>query len=1352
MSYPRSNQPRPNGGSGGYGQDQSNSYNQYPPNSAPQGYGNAYPGSRSGVGGHRPPQQQYQGGGPPPPGSFPGPPQGGKIINGQGSPGQRYNAPVPPMDPVRKRKFETDKLIQDCFAKYIVDVQGRKVPEVSYQTHVNIKEFSSFPSYPPPEGTPPQQVGSIKDRVLVVCAKNSGRVMLQKGKFNEVKDAYQIGRTWDMDELRSIQRVGSNGIILTLNKDYYWRVEEGLERIWKFVRYLATSYGKFMGRYPELVGFSQQELKLADLTRAGSVGGSIGGGSGSGVGVGDIVLNELAPNPQILKSKSIKRKHLPNPVLPPQPESPMYEHYKDMDFTANGKLPMKPMMAMSVDRPGSSTAIDQQPVAEPQIQKDVGRSGKDIGSGSIKSTASKRHSHPYQTMSPRMSLDESRDGDLEVETTQDSSSFVFAASRNSADSEKSLQFSKEKASSIKGHKYQMSDDLYKDASSEFPPVSRYEFKQPSKRISLPKGIASPDFGIEEVEDDDEDEEEERAHVDEDDHFSDDQEQPLVLGRGSGSVSSVHRKERGLGFVGGISESSPEIIEESTHLDHEEHDTVSSSIQEIESFMESQLGNKGVKAGTASVRSFSSNNSDVQEVNSRGVPIGHESEVASSVNESDLGLGINKDGNIEKDPELEELLEEVNWNITEDSDALIKKLTKELNRVKYKNVEEVIALDFSNNTVSSDLTTSLKEIENLGHIFKKMEIDFQFLAPEVHSIETNSKGLQVKSVNKKLLYNDLRGILSNVSMDGSDLSTIEMFTSFDRLNKLDSLEEKLLGLYDALGAMRSEPGEDNDNFSSMKALKQYRANYEHVTSSFVKHFKDYLKEELKNISTLLSRDLERLSTHMLLRELNNLLIYAGFMFFVKDVSTSDFNELGEYFNMVLSDLFDKLLTQKLMYIKHTSLPSGNDFDSIQLKKRSLRMSTKTKFRLKGSDSPDTSHTSSNYAEQTTIEVQDSKAIIEVISFSKELVSIVQYFVGSMFHYDTNIIDFSEYIKHYPFSDRRRTLDTPNFNSTISYSNDIISNLTAIFGGYINMFMKKISPTETHIPLLLCYLENMLIENKTKNQEFLDFNFLKRALEKFKASWSKSIKSKVNAFNQSNIVAKCGILPSVKNFSQLLFVTESSLDSNVDLSQTSVRETLDDSYLQLTDAAIHLFLRDDPLLKNSEFDEKERHHRNVSILQNIFYLSEQISVFSSVGINKSKSSLASVFKKVENAYFRKLLQKNIGKLVEFVENYEALSNMGGQKKYNKKVVKSLLSNYTHKDIQLKATEIYRKLEKHFITGGDMFEKDLLQRLWKDMEIQFSDYFARLDKIIRANFEREIEYNVNQQEIRSIFSLIG
>lgn len=1165
-------------------------------------------------------------------------------------------------DSLNDRTMIAQKIKDDCYSKFIKD-NGQNVREITYLTHLVIQEYSQFSSSPPPNNLPPNQMGSVKERILVICTKFSGRVLLQKGKFNDQKGVYQIGRTWDLDELRAISRAGMDGFILSLNKDYFWRSNEGSERINRFTRHLTKTYGSFTGKYPLLNGFSLQEYELPEMPVKKSF---------SNTNASQEILNPQ-PDAQLLKSKSIKRKNLPNPILPVEPQmrktsqssftftpnpvpappvnttnpstpSKPNDLYKDMDFTSNGKLPMKPMKVL--DRSPNMSQISQ------STFDDI--SSKDAFESSTPPPVTPT-SHPYR----------------QTEEINDSQSFIFDEPAPVPQPPQPNQTRK------------VSDRLEENAA-----LSRHL----EKRLSKPNS----DFGIEEASDSDEDKKTINESIDE------------------------------------VSELSNVQVKKSPTRQRINFDAIDSSIAEIEDFMDSQLNfDKGdedneviVIESEESDRSFSMTESEITSEN-------------TEINETeDLNIQKNE---VEKDAEIEELLEEIQWGVFDSSDELVKKMNNELNKIKYNNVKELINLDFSGNSMKNDLTTSLGEVENLNHIFKRMEIDLKNLTGEINSIENNSQGLQVKSINKKSLFNDLKSILDKISLNANDLSLIENFKEFENINKVEILEVQVAKLFNALETI------DNDGLNrlnEMNSLKQFRLNYQQVSNKFIKHFMSFIKQQFSSIIHKLS-DSDRINSKTIINELNKLIVYSSFTYFIKEISGNDFNELKFFVNDVLSEFMEKFLQRRIKNIKYTT-PTISNVNTEGLKKsRTLRL---RKDKLIGKLGFDDSRERSEKSEKlestddskltfvTSNTIEDIKVIIELVSETKELSVILTNFLGDFFHYDSG--DFHDYLNNKPIEKRFLNEETNH------YSNEIISNLNTVFGNYINLFIKKIVPVEYNIPLILDYLEKLTTLN---NQEFFVMNFLKKLMEKFKNLWSKFIKNLIDAINKSVIHGKSGILPSIKNINQLFHLLESVLDKN-HLENESVNSLLNKSYKDIIDSCINLFTRDDPLLKNNEFDEKERNYRNISILQNIFSISEQLSIYNNPRTSRFKSQIEVVFRQVQEVYFGRLLSQNLGKLVDMISTYETLSETVRAKKYSKKVIRTSLSNYSVKDLNPRVVQIRKKLEKHFLSGSSMFERDLLDRLWYDMEKQFVKIFSDLDKILDTH--HDIDYHVSKQEIHSIF----
>lgn len=1244
------------------------------------------------------------------------------------------------MNRMESTKTVANKIREDCYNKIISD-NGHQVRETSFIQHVQIKEYSQFSANPPPANLPIQQLGSVKDRILVLCSRYSGRVLLQKGKFNAQKNQYQIGRTWDLDELKAITRAGPDGFILSLNKEYYWKSNDGYEKLERFIKNLTKTYSNFMGKYPVLNGWSIADLGLPEVPIKKSFGNSNS-------------QEVLTPQPdaQLLKSKSLKRKNLPNPVLPVLPVQPTQplrqgsqssdrkfltlsatqqanELYKDMDFTSNGQLPMKPMKVL-----GRSAEMSQTSLPESAIT---------ILSNEDSAETPSMGSHPYRKNNASTKSD--------AEITNDSQSFIF----NVADEQPlpvSLPKQRNSAANTRKESRNFSEPLEATAALHL---------QLEEKLSRPPAIGnrlSNDFGIEEVDDTDNEKQHSFEIIDDD---TDD--------------------------IREVSQSTKEI------------GAIDSSIQEIEEFMDLQLNfssrNKSI-SGTSKPKPI--NDAEVIVVDSLDADVLDDRSFMTTENDGlgatredldiETELNITKKTQVlqqEKDAEIEELLEELQWDVEDDGDTLVKKLTGELNKLKFNNVKELISLDFSGDSMKDDLTSSLNEVENVNYIFKRMEIDLKNLNGDINTIENNSQGLQVKSVNKKILYNDLKSILDKVSVSARDLVSIENFNEFEMVNKLSALEAQVLNLYNALETIRQDENSfnesDSNHFNAMSTLKQYLTNYEAVAQKFVNNFISFFHKQFTNTIKQLE-SLDRVYPKSLMMELNSLTIFSSFTFFLKEVSHSEFNNLKNFISSTLSEFLEKLLNSRIRSIKYADsavtpkIPDvpkfENNSDQMSLKKsRTLRLSVR-KDKLIGklglgddsnSSSPKNSTPSSPNPNMLNNDkmisslsyngIEDTKTIVDLINDAKDMSVILSHFLGQVLHYENDVYDLNDFIRLNPFEKRMEMLDQTSIDvGTNNYSSELVTSLTSVFGNYTNLFIKKIYPVDYNIAVLLVYLETLSKDSHELNHDFFVFNFLKKVVDKYKSNWSKIVKTHVDAINKASVSAKSGILPCIKNVNQFFHLTESTLDKPSrlygDLDESEVKLLLNSSYKDLIEACIHLFAKNDPLLKNSEFDEKEKNYRNVSIMQNIFSMLEQFVMFNNERTMRAKGQLETVFKKVQDTYFNKLLHHNLGKIVEFVTNFEALNdNNVKAKKYSKKTVKTILSGYTIKDLGLRVSEIRRKLEKHFISGNSMFEKDLLDKLWSDMEKQLVNYFARLDNILTQDYS-DIEFHISKQEIHSIF----
>lgn len=805
---------------------------------------------------------------------------------------------------------------------------------------------------------------------------------------------------------------------------------------------------------------------------------------------------------------------------------------------------------------------------------------------------------------------------------------------------------------------------------------------------------------------------------------------------------------------------------------------------------------------------------------------------------------------EKDVEAEELLNDLNWSSKMDADTLVKNLTKELNKTKQETVKKLVDIDLSS-TSANDVGVASSEVEHMLRVFQKMDLNFKMLNADVNVIDKHSKGLQLKFVNKKLLYDDLNGILSKVSVGAEDLHFIGEFKNFDVFNQIGVLESKLLNLYNGLITIRSDSSHANDgqDLSSLKALQQYKSKYESVSNRFVRHFYEFIRRRIDAIGKELLKDIENADPRLISSRLSELLVYSGITYYVKEIGREYFDEINGQFNQTFSKILEKMLRAKSKKLKadqktaRSTLHSHYDATSLLYSTRRLerlslspslndglyegngdhynddddddddedfaplRKGRSLRFSRKGGRFNQSSATSrevdSDKREQLESlkrhiigkgsangELESSKAVIGLIEESKMIVMIFQYFIVVFFHYDAATLEFAEFLETNPFGTREEfadpayfaNLDFTDINNNYSVSNDVIENLDKVLGGFIASFIKNVNPVDINIPVILLHVEDIMksIQESVVNQDFLIYNFLQLLSDKYQQQWWKFVDSQIESIKNSTIVPNSGILSSVKQVNYILLITESSIGGR-DIKGTKVRNMVDKAYVQLTDALISLFSRQDPLVNSGGFDDKEREYKNVAILENIFYILQQLNDIGTGNSSTKKllEKLSQNFKRIEDVYFTKQVHKSIGKLVDFIEDCEKLAALGGSTRdlnssshsikqqhhqhQQKKLAKSLLTQFSEDDIKYKVELIHELFEKQFrktydqSTGGgrsgndNLFTRDLIDKLWSDLETLFIDYFTRLGKILRQQFDRDLDYHVGRQDIHHIFKSI-
>lgn len=222
-------------------------------------------------------------------------------------------------------QYERDRkgILASCFTN---DNKSAGPPN-SYITHVRIIEDARYPSSRPALDS---KLENKKKRILILSsrANNPKAVELHKGREN-ADGRFQIGRTWSLKELASIERdvEVNEGFTLTMSKKYYWETNSAKERV-VFIKSLVNTYMQaFDGHVPELINWDLSMFYLDERAyqravirnknvpyvrptvtpSTGSASGSSGGKGSPGLPLGTLNTRITNPDPALPSPKSPAR-------------------------------------------------------------------------------------------------------------------------------------------------------------------------------------------------------------------------------------------------------------------------------------------------------------------------------------------------------------------------------------------------------------------------------------------------------------------------------------------------------------------------------------------------------------------------------------------------------------------------------------------------------------------------------------------------------------------------------------------------------------------------------------------------------------------------------------------------------------------------------------------------------------------------------------------------------------------------------------------------------------------------------------------------------------------------------------
>ena len=203
-------------------------------------------------------------------------------------------------------------------------------------------------------------------------------------------------------------------------------------------------------------------------------------------------------------------------------------------------------------------------------------------------------------------------------------------------------------------------------------------------------------------------------------------------------------------------------------------------------------------------------------------------------------------------EIESLLTSFDWtHPTLCSTRLETLLTDELESVESDNVHALVMNDGPQmQDFVRQLDDGIKQCEELDELLTLYLVELQAVADDVNFIESENRGLHVRTANERALEKELSELLKTMSISPREFDILKQ-ESLEKSDSIDRVEKSLLQVYHALKASSglAEQQEDDGPKASMQIVREMRRMTRQESEKFLARLREFVKIKFQVYSSV-----------------------------------------------------------------------------------------------------------------------------------------------------------------------------------------------------------------------------------------------------------------------------------------------------------------------------------------------------------------------------------------------------------------------------------------------------------------------------------------------------------------------
>lgn len=657
---------------------------------------------------------------------------------------------------------------------------------------------------------------------------------------------------------------------------------------------------------------------------------------------------------------------------------------------------------------------------------------------------------------------------------------------------------------------------------------------------------------------------------------------------------------------------------------------------------------------------------------------------------------------------------------------------------------------------------ISECEEFDCLLTLYNVELGTLSEDVAYIEAQSQGLQVQTANQKLLQNELKTLLSTISISASELKVLKD-ASLTKTAGIETVEATLTQLYTAMMTIDPKlrhPGQriapdqplvdrrtsggglGSTELSSMQAVRDKKEGYRTESLDFIQRLKQYLSVKFREMEagTLnaleekrrgsMSKDATKLDYQLREKPKRDLWLYSPLLLFTRETEPIEWEDMMRMYESCARKPYQEEFRDNIFAWKRITRKSTGDEQDVlftsQEKENEGIVGRKLTVKRSKTVRPDGSSRIPSTEKPQDGKVNAYEAFAGALYEMAGVMFVEQNCVVDLFHVTSlENLDFPDAVKIPPEERRGGDLaEKKLFDPDRTMARKVFSLMEEIYSFFPtdlqNMVDWVIKQDALQGVGVLLSLESKLAELEDSNQEYL-VGALTKVHDRLVALFTRFIDDQIRGIEDTKVKIKKrkGVIAFMKTFPSFTTAIENMIPPSPIVGTLPIRSHLNEAYTKINKAmfeSLKFIAKETPIAAVAQTataggdpEDKEALNYHILLIENMNHYIEEVPVRNLPVLEEWKSRAVAEMSEHMDLYLSAVIRRPLGKLLDFLESSEALLNnlsagepatgIATGASHSRHVFKKILGAHDGKEIRRGIETLKKRVDKHFAEVDDV-----------------------------------------------------